>query len=355
MRKFFLLTVSVLAMTSVAAYADENNGGSNNGGGSKGGDPSKNHSPPTLEQYLSVAVAVNYADNFDNESSLSNGQKNSAQIGSSFQGAQGVSNQNQNAGANSALQNSLSLAYVQGCDCGTTVGGGSGSKSDPSGSIGEAAAFSAALNFGSVEDSGGILVEDSPSYHPAPTSASATINNGAYNGFTGAAQVNQNAGADSMLQNATALASVNPVSGTIDQAKLALGLAVNDGSVTDNAVFDDQHNTTASIDSSFNNMKGVANVNQNAAANSLLQNSTAISSIEYCNCAATDLSASAALSANIGDVSDNISSASNGSNSTTMNGSFNGSQGAMQVSQNVGANSLLQNATSVAVITQVKH
>ncbi|HTH96360.1 MAG TPA: hypothetical protein VL574_03030 [Stellaceae bacterium] len=351
MRKFFLLTVSVFAMTSVAAYADEHNGGNNNG--NNGGDPGKSHTPPSLEQYLSVAVAVNYADSSDNDHSLSNGQKNSAQIGSSFQGAEGVSNQNQNAGANSALQNSLSLAYVQGCACGTTVGGGS--KDGSSGSIGDAAAFAAALNFGSIEEAGGVHIDDPHSYHSAPTSASATINNGAYNGFTGAAQVNQNAGAGSLLQNATALASVNPISGTIDQTKVALGLALNDGSVTDNAVSNDQHNTTSAIDGSFNNMKGVANVNQNAAANSLLQNSTAISSIEYCNCAATDLSASAALSANIGNVNDNSFSATNGSNATTMNGSFNGSQGVMQISQNAGANSLLQNAASVAVITQVAH
>src|ERR1700754_4806931 len=114
MRKFFLLTVSVFALSSVAAYADENHGGNNNNNGhNNGGSKDPGHTPPTIEQYLSVAVSLNYADSYENDHSLSDGQKNSAQIGSSFQGAQGVSNQNQNAGANSALQNSLSLAYVQ--------------------------------------------------------------------------------------------------------------------------------------------------------------------------------------------------------------------------------------------------
>jgi hypothetical protein len=187
---------------------------------------------------------------------------------------------------------------------------------------------------------------------PAATSASTSISGGSYNGFVGVAQVNQNAGAGAALQNATALATVSPVQGTISQDKLALGLALNSGSSDGNWVTNSNHHTSASIDGSFSNMVGQVNVNQNSAANALMQNSTALSTIEYCGCAANDLSVSVALAGNFGDVTGNGFAASGGSNAAGMNNSFNNSRGDLQVSQNAGANSLLQNAATLSTITR---
>jgi hypothetical protein len=83
-----------------------------------------------------------------------------------------------------------------------------------------------------------------------------------------------------------------------------------------------------------------------------MQNSSALSSITYCNCAVEDLSTTIAAAGNLGSVAYNSASAHNGTAGVTMVNSFNGAQGVAQVSQNAGANSMMQNAVAIGAIYQ---
>ena len=189
-------------------------------------------------------------------------------------------------------------------------------------------------------------------YDIDPQALTATLDN-AFNGSTGLVQLNQNAGANSLMQNATALTRVENIKGA-EQNRDAWAIAVNAGQVTGsgNHSTDVKHDAAANITGSFNGFSGAANVNQNAGANSLMQNSSALASITYCNCAIEDLSTTIAAAGNLGSVTGNHASASLGSAGVTMTNAFNGTTGVTQVSQNAGANSMMQNAVAIGAIYQ---
>lgn len=352
MRKLFLMTASVLALTAGAAMAGQH------GGDYGKGDPKGGHyTPPSLEAMLGIAVGVNAAQSSGNNYQFGPGYTASASIDSSFNGAKGIANQNQNAGANSALQNSLALAYVEGCNCAT---------GNPShlNSVGAGASVALALNYGSIDGSGdGLMPQSSPQgwdkdHHgdrdhrpPPPSFVNGSID-GSYNGFTGVAQVNQNAGPNNLLQNATALAVVGPMQQASAAGTGALAVSGNIGEVA--GTTDVQHGVTgnASISNSFRGATGIANVNQSTGSNSVLQNSAALSTITTCGCSADDLSVSVAAAGNLGRVANSYAAASGGSSNMWMSNSFNGAQGVMQVSQNGGANSVLQNSTAIGTVSR---
>ena len=263
MRALLFATAAVLAMGGTAMA---------NGRGDR---DDRRHGPrytPTVMDHYAAALGLNLAQVAGNRSSTGDGQANRVRMGSSFGGARGVFNVNQNAGANSGQQNAVAVAYVEGCDCtaGFTYGDGN--------------ANAIAGNAGSVDG------------------------NESQNGDRGHR-------------------------GDYDRRGRS-----------------DPTSATATLDGSFGSATGVAQVNQNAGANSLQQNAAAISAIEFCECAANDLSTSIAVAANIGHVYDNRASASGGVARVTMTGSFNGMQGIAQVNQNAGANSLGQNAVAVGAV-----
>ena len=325
MKKLLLASAGVLALSGVA---------------NANGWPS---SLQNVQDYYAAALAVNVGTVNGNRSMTSIGQDNSAALRGSFLGFRGVANVNQNAGANSGLQNSVAVSYVEGCDCEVASPIFFGLPR------GEANANSVAANVGKVI---GNTSENATLPLLTGTTATATLDN-SFNGSTGLVQVNQNAGANSLMQNATALTRVENIRGA-EQNRDAWAIAVNAGKVTGsgNHSTDVKHDAAANILGSFNGFQGAANVNQNAGANSLMQNSSALASITYCNCAIEDLSTTIAAAGNLGSVTGNHASASLGSAGVSMTNSFNGSTGVTQVSQNAGANSMMQNAVAIGAIYQ---
>jgi hypothetical protein len=300
------------------------------------------YNPTTVMDHYAAALGVNLGEVRNNRSTTGYGQAAGVRMSGSFGGgATGVFNVNQNAGANSAQQNAVAVAYVEGCDCEAGFRYGDGD------------ANAIAVNAGRVVGNDSANGEYNR-YHRGSgggTSATATLA-GSFGGATGIAQVNQNAGANSLQQNATAVAYVDNLEGTRRQDRDAWAIAANAGIVTGSGNQSDDYNHTArgSIDGAFRGFTGVANVNQNVGANSLQQNAAALSAVEFCDCAAQDLSTTIAAAANIGAVVGNYADADRGSARVSMTGSFNGMTGIAQVNQNAGANSLAQNAVAVGAV-----
>ena len=335
MKKILLASAGVVAIT---------------GGALANGNGGPQHRQ-TVEDYYAAALAVSIGQVNGNSSTTSGDQANSVALRGSFTGFRGVANLNQNAGANSGQQNAVAISYIEGCDCEVTFNG----NGRPS-STAEVNANAVAVNLGQVVENSsqnGSGHSDHGHDGGGPrTSASATMN-GSFGGAQGIAQVNQNAGANSLQQNSTALARVENSRGT-EQSRDAWAIFFNAGQVTGsgNRSTDSRHDASAAIGGSFNTFTGVANVNQNAGANSLMQNSSALSSITYCNCAVEDLSTTIAAAGNLGSVTGDFASAHNGTTGVSMVNSFNGAQGVAQMSQNAGANSMMQNAVAIGAVYQ---
>ena len=320
----------LLASACVIAF-----GGAAMASGGHGGHGGHGVTPTVMDHYA-AALGVNLGEVVRNRSTTGNGQANGVRMDRSFGGARGVFNVNQNAGANAAQQNAVAVAYVEGCDCraGFTTGDGD--------------ANAVAANAGQVAYNGSA----NGSYrYTSGTSATASLT-GSFGGATGVAQVNQNAGANSLQQNATAIAYADNIEGRRLQTRDAWAIGANVGVVTGSGNWSDDYNHDArgSISGSFGGFTGLANVNQNVGANSLQQNAAALSAVEFCNCAAQDLSTTVAAAANIGGVVGNYADADRGSARVSMTGSFNGMTGIAQVNQNAGANSLAQNAVAVGAV-----
>jgi hypothetical protein len=293
---------------------------------------------PAIMDHYAAALGVNIGQVRGNTSTTGRGQAVGVTTTGSFGAARGVMNVNQNAGANSAQQNAVAIAYIEGCNCEVEFKYGDGNANAVAGNGGQVVGNSSANGGYSrySRDSDG-------------TSASATLA-GSFGGATGIAQVNQNAGANSLQQNATAVAYVDNLAGTRSQDRDAWAIAGNAGRVMRNGSDDYRHRANGSIDGAFAGFTGVANVNQNVGANSLQQNSAALSAVEFCECATRDLSTVVAAAANLGSVSYNRADADRGGAFATIGGSFNGMTGITQVNQNAGANSLMQNSVAVGAV-----
>lgn len=332
MRKLLLVGTALAAMgLAMPAFAGNDSGGQGQQGWQYG------NSTPTFEIAIAAALAGNSGSVMDNNAQAIGQGVGTTISGGSFNGANGVSATNQNAGANSALQNALSLAYIEGCSTCTT------STSSPTYTLAAGGALAVAGNSG--EASGN-------TYTNSGGSVGATID-GSFNNVTGVFEVNQNSGANSLLQNSVAVASSTGLKGETD-AGATVALAGNSGAIDPNNPPPQPMGSGSSygaINSSFNGANGVITANQNVGANSLLQNASSLASLQFCNCATDNESLSVAAAGNSGIVSGNWASASNGSNGVSLTSSFQGAQGMMSVNQNAGTNSLLQNAVSVGVLT----
>ena len=283
-------------------------------------------SPEFSAQPYSLADAANGVTVQRNTSANAGGRAD-ANMTDSFGGGQGIAQANQNAGANSAQQNTTTVAAIEGAGTGW---------------FGSAPVSAAtAGNSGTVQYNG--------STNLGSSAGASTV--GSFNSGSGIAQANQNAGANSGQQNATAVASITGVGGQFPNRN-AYATAGNTGAVqgSGNSSYDFNHSANGSIGGSFNSRDGITNSNQNVGANSLQQNSVAIAGIEYCNCVANDLSTTVAAAANVGHVVGNHATAIGGSAGVSMTNSFNGGNGITNVSQNAGANSLMQNSVAVGAV-----
>jgi hypothetical protein len=332
MRKLLLLGTALTALSIGTAMARDDH----------------HRTPPTFDVAAAAAIAVNDGEVAGN-SARAEGQYTFSSITDSYKGANGVSNQNQNAGANSVLQNSLALAYIQGCTCASSTDTAIGLTIAAAGNEGEVTGNSSSS---SAEKTVTFDRERRHDRDPKITYTYSTVDayvGGSYDSATGVFQVNQNSGANSLLQNSVAVAAATNLKGKTDLG-IALALAGNDGEVARNSSRDSRTNADGGINGSFNHMTGIANVNQNVGANSELQNASSLGVLTFCGCATDNIALSVAAAGNDGGVYRNRSSAELGSNGVAMNDSFNHAEGMLQVNQNAGANSLLQNSASVAVI-----
>lgn len=340
MRKLLLIGASLAVLGAAPAWAGDSSDGHHHQ------NKNRHHTNPTFDVSVAAALAGNSGNVGGNDATLKS-QNVSTAISGSYTSSKGVSNQNQNAGANSALQNALALSYIQGCDCASTTAA----------TVAFGATLAAAGNEGSVQGDTSSTSREMTrtrkdrwygvSWGP-DSSITASISD-SYDGDTGVFQVNQNSGANSLLQNSTAVAAASGLKGQVD-AGLAVALAGNSGAVTGNKSQDDHTTANGTINNSFNSDTGIVNANQNVGANSQLQNASALASLQFCGCAADNVSLTIAAAGNEGTVSSNVASAANGSNGVRMSSAFNYSQGMLQANQNAGANSLLQNSVAVGAL-----
>lgn len=326
MRKYLLMGAALgLLAAAPAALA----GGDQDGGGLF------HHNKTTFDVYVAYASANNWAQSGGNRA-WSGYQNTSANITNSGQSVTGVLDQAQNAGANSVLQNALSLAYVSNPNAGYS-----------SQKYGAGFAMAGAQNGAFVM---GNNAETGFDYCPINTVTQAATIAGSYNGGAGTVQVNQNVGDNSVLQNATAIADVKQVTGYNGTLGVSFAAGGNNGGVFGNQA-ENRGNMSAAVNNSFNGRTGLVNLNQNAGANSLLQNSSSIGRVTLYKTGATTLAGTVALTDNDASVFCNRSASVGGSNGVSMYNSFNGGSGVMQASQNAGSNSLIQNSVSVASVT----
>lgn len=249
MKALLLATAGVIALGG-AAMANGRHGGGHNGGGG-GGQPDPT---PTLGQHFAGALGLNWGDVVSNSSDNHRSSAGAAMSGSFNGDTAGIAQVNQNAGANSVQQNATAVAYIQGQNGDVRV------------------TLAGAANDGSVWGSG----NRSSNSH---SGASGTIAN-SFGGFTGIANVNQNVGANSLQQNAAAVAAIEGC-GECVPAELTLTVAAagNVGSVYDNRARSSNSSAYVGMAGAFNGASGVMQVNQNAGANSLGQNSVAIGAV----------------------------------------------------------------------------
>ncbi len=332
MRKYLLMgaALSLLAAAPVAFANDYDGGDSTHHYDGQG----KNR--PTFDIFVAYASANNWAQSAGNRA-WSAFQNTSASIANSGSGDTGILDQAQNAGANSVLQNALSLAYVNNPNRGYS-----------SQTYGAGFSMAGAQNGAFVAGNNAETGFDNQGFWCPTVSQAASIYN-SYNGGTGVVQVNQNVGDNSVLQNATAIADVRQVTGNNGTLGVSLASGSNNGGVFGNQA-ENRGYMSGSVNSSFNGHTGLVNLNQNAGANSLLQNSTSIGRVTLYRTSATTLAGTAALTDNDGAVFCNRSASMGGGNGVSMDSSVNGSTGIIQASQNAGSNSLIQNSVSVASV-----
>ena len=210
MRKYLLMGAALgLLAAAPAALA----GGDQDGGGLF------HHNKTTFDVYVAYASANNWAQSGGNRA-WSGYQNTSANITNSGQSVTGVLDQAQNAGANSVLQNALSLAYVNNPNAGYS-----------SQTLGAGFAMAGAQNGAFVM---GNTAETGFDYCPINTVTQAATIYNSYNGGTGTEQINQNVGDNSVLQNATAIADVTQATGTKGTLGVSFAAGGNNGGVFGN-------------------------------------------------------------------------------------------------------------------------
>jgi hypothetical protein len=180
----------------------------------------------------------------------------------SFDSASGINNAQQNNGSNNVMQQSVSEASVTGAQ-------------EPGGYyLGDS---DASLNvFGGSFDSGAVLSSTS-------VEALSSLDNSLNGSFTGAKGVNnveQNNGANNVMQQSVAITSTSSsVTGNFSNVR-AVSMSDLDGAVSGNSSFVAfSSNTNTITNGSFNSAKGITNVQQNNGANNVIQQAVSVTSV----------------------------------------------------------------------------
>lgn len=320
--------------------------------------------PETIDHVLARAqnngsVKNNFANSAGYDVVSSIRHLASASTQNSFNGSEGASEQGQNAGANSLIQNSLSLAAVQFCsacfssaDWGheITVAAsentarvatnldypGYGPNSPGSGTPPSGGGGNTGSGGGNTPGSHGLAPQGNDPFGVFDMS---------YNGSRGVFSAAQNVGDNSILQNAITIASMRV--NLPQHERVTIGRATNDGRVERNSAYSFDTPTATYTVASANGSAGIISLSQNAASNSLLQNSVAVSTLSDAAGDGDTRAVILAAASNTGRVSRNFSQAEYQGNDDLISGSFDGSVGGLISLQNAGANSNLQNVTSV--------
>ncbi|MGC9216462.1 hypothetical protein [Acidithiobacillus sp.] len=199
----------------------------------------------------------------------------------------------------------------------------------------------------------------------------ATINNQAFENASGVVSANQNSGANSMASNQTNV-QVNTVSGGLKYSASTDGWGAVGWNLIEVGTIGATINYDGNSylgDNAFANASGIISLNQNSAANSLLQNQTnvQVNQLSQKSEPGDGWSSSAPLlvgyvGSNTVDIyaqpgqvdsyDDYAKGLTNYNANSTINGNaFDGASGIISANQNSGANSLLQNQTTVQVTT----
>jgi hypothetical protein len=200
-----------------------------------------------LAQALGVNIGAAYSLNLI-------AQDATAAMTGSVQGNQGVTQGNQNAGAGALQQNTTAVAAVQRVNL----------RND------EVVALAAALNIGAAS-----------SFNFLAGAGAGAFMTGSVQGNQGVTQVNQNAGAGALQQNAVALAAVEGCGPDCVDVNLAqtAALSVNFGYVHSLNELCGCDAAQAGMIGSINGNVGLTQVSQNAGAGALQQNAIALGSI----------------------------------------------------------------------------
>lgn len=322
--------------------------------------------PYSIESYIIAASSQNSASvtgNFSNASGVSTvGERyiTSTTIAMSFNGSAGVAQESQNSGANSASQNAISLAYISTCAAclkadalGVAATVGAASNAAQVGSNLDFPGYGSTNSSSGGGNSGGSggTTGNTPGGNgltPQGSDPFATIT-GSFNQDVGVFSTNQNAGDNSLLQNSVAVGVIKMAADNIGTSMSST--AKNLGVSHQNVSYVYFTSTSSNVDGSFDHSLGSLVLNQNSASNSLMQNAITITYSNVKPATSDLLEMTAAKVGNTALLTDNFASSQLQANPSLMSNSFNSSTGVLVSSQNSGANSIVQNAVSVAAIT----
>ena len=320
--------------------------------------------PHSIEIYITAASSQNSANvegNFSNAGGTigTDGVWHyvaSATTAASFNGNSGIAQESQNAGANSTLQNGISLAEISSCS--TCLKDGAAGLSVIVGTASNTAHLSNNRDFpgygwassptGGGTTGGGATGGNTPGSNgliPQGSDPFATISD-SFNHDIGIFSANQNGGNNSSLQSSTAVSAVNIDGSATDTSEIST--TNNYGVSRNNSSYSFDTPTSSNIEDSGNDSIGSLIISQNSGSNSLLQNASTIAYLNLKSAASGALAMTVAKSGNAASLANNFASSQAQPNLSLASNSFDSSIGVLLSSQNAAANSIVQNAISVA-------
>ncbi len=241
--------------------------------------------------------------------------------GFSFQGVAGDVNVQQNNGANNALQQSTAVGIS------TSPPGTPATTAPP-------IVDPNVSNIGSTTKSTSIVI---------PSMMTNTLQNSSFAGATGQINVQQNNGANNVLQQATA---VDVVGGSYSGVFAPMSMAQTATVTSDTNSVSSSPLSNSIQNSSFDGAKGNINVQQDNGSNNVDQQGIEVG----VNSAVSSLIAATSSSTLSGTVSGNSATLTNVALTNTLSGNaFQKATGNMNISQNNGSNGSIQQSISVAV------
>jgi len=282
-----------------------------------------------------TATVSDNTNNADNGSGFSRSTLKNSQSGNTAKGAIGNVNAGQNNGSNNQIQQSVSVGVDQ--------GPGSTSISSVNASSSNSATLGTNMNTMGGYEGGGSMQTDSGQ------TLTNTIKGSSFSGASGNVNDAQNNGSNNAMgQNTSVGVSLSSASSSSLNASASASNSMT-GSGNTSTITDSPMNNTVQ-DKSFQNAAGNVNVQQNNGANNAMQQATAVG---YVGGKVSGFSSIGASS--------NSASLTNGSYSldgrfddpTNMikGFSFQGVSGDVNVQQNNGANSAMQQSTAVGIST----